>query len=90
MSSAVRRLDEGDVFVWTLDPDAEWAYSKFPARLITVDYDKHDRPIKVVAIGPEAERLERTVVENATDRLYELAQPDVAEEVNLALAGSSG
>ncbi|MDP8909982.1 MAG: hypothetical protein M3N47_12915 [Chloroflexota bacterium] len=84
MSSAIRRLDEGEVFVWTLDPDAEWAYSKFPAKLITVDYDKDDRPIKIVAIGPEAVRLERAVSENATGRLRELA-PDVADEVNLAL-----
>jgi len=86
MSSAIRRLDEGEVFVWTLDPDAEWAYSKFPDRLITVDYDKDDRPIKIVAIGPEAKRLERTMAEDATGRLRELAHSDVAEEVNLALA----
>jgi hypothetical protein len=86
MSSAIRRLDEGEVFVWTLDPDAEWAYSKFPAKLITVDYDKDDRPIKIVAIGPEAARLERAVTENATARLRELAHTDMATDVDLALA----
>lgn len=46
------------VFVWTIDPDAEWAYSKFPSRLITIDYDANDRVIKMVAVGPEAERIE--------------------------------
>jgi hypothetical protein len=85
MSSAVRRLDEGEVFVWTINPDAEWAYSKFPARLITVDYDSEDRPIKIVAIGPEAKRLEKAIVENATDRLRELAS-DVASDVDLVFA----
>lgn len=86
MSSAIRRLDEGEVFVWTLDPDAEWAYSKFPAKLITVDYDKANRPIKIVAIGPEAARLQSAVSDNAVSRLRELAQTDVADEVNLVLA----
>lgn len=51
---------------------------KFPAKLITVDYDKDNRPIKIVAIGPEAARLQSAVSDNA--------QTDVADEVNLVLA----
>jgi hypothetical protein len=79
-------LREGEVFVWDLDPDAEWAYSKFPAKLITVDYDKANRPIKIVAIGPEATRLQSAAADCVISRLRELAQTDIADEIGLVLA----
>ncbi len=75
-----------EIFTWTIDPDAEWASSKFPAKLITVDYDNANRPIKIVAVGPEAARLERVVSDNVASRLSELAQPDIADEVRKAVA----
>lgn len=73
-------LTEG-IFVWTIDHDAEWAYSKFPSALITVDYGSDDLPITIVAIGREAKVIEREVADLLADRLYELDLKDAGDKV---------
>lgn len=84
--SATRRLDEGEVFVWTIEPNADWHHSKFPDPLITVDYDANDRPFQIVAIGPKAAELERVMRDGALARLRDTDDPEIAADVERVLA----
>jgi hypothetical protein len=50
-----------DIFNVVVNPDGVWDYSRFPHPLITIDYDRNDKPIQVVAIGPIARRMKERV-----------------------------
>jgi hypothetical protein len=54
MAIGTEHLDGGAVFVITINPEAEWSYSKFPHPLVTVDYDADDKLFKIVAVGSMA------------------------------------
>jgi hypothetical protein len=79
---STRRLDEGAIFVVSIDPTADWDHSTFPEPLITVDYDRDGKVIKIVAVGKAA----RELAQATSDRLSSLIDDRaVAREVASAV-----
>jgi hypothetical protein len=70
MAIGTEHLDGGAVFVVTINPDAEWSYSKFPHPLITVDYDAEGNPFKIIAVGSKAKELGIAVKERLLGDLH--------------------
>jgi len=56
-------MDDGAVFVISVDPTADWDHSTFPEPLITTDYDAADNLIKIVAVGKAARELAHATTE---------------------------
>ncbi|MDQ6804445.1 MAG: hypothetical protein M3065_05665 [Actinomycetota bacterium] len=76
-------LDDGAVFVISVDPTADWDHSTFPEPLITVDHDAEGNVIKIVAVGKAARELAHATTATLTELISDAS---TAEAVTEALA----
>ncbi len=74
-------LDDGRVFVVSVDPTAQWDHSKFPHPLLTVDYDAAGNVIQVVAVGAQARRMAEETTASLRGLVQDLDTVEDAEAV---------
>jgi hypothetical protein len=73
-------LDDGAVFVISVDPTADWDHSTFPEPLITVDHDADDNVIKIVAVGAAARELSSATTSALTKLITDAGAAHAVEE----------
>lgn len=73
-------MDDGAVFVISVDPTADWDHSTFPEPLITVDHDAEDNVIKIVAVGKAARELAHATTATLTELISDASAADAVTE----------
>jgi hypothetical protein len=89
MAIGTEHLDDGAVFVITINPAAEWDHSKFPHPLVTADYDADGKLFKIVAVGSMAKHLSTAVKDVIIKDLGKPAvDPEVVTDLDSALVAA--
>jgi pyruvate/2-oxoglutarate/acetoin dehydrogenase E1 component len=89
MDIRTEHLDEGAVFVITIDPEAEWHTSKFPTPLVTADYDRDGKLFQMVVVGAMAKHLSAAVKSTLHADLNELVDHEVIDDLDKVLVAAA-